>query len=435
VSGWASDYFIYQPEIEDIFNARVAALANVTVHMGYEVEEISQDDAGVDVRAVRFQRDEDGRRVETADRVQVRSRYLIGADGANSFVRQSAGITNSDLGFNEKWAVYDITPHDTLDLAYNDAQVCDPERPRCLWQLGGKRQRFEFMLRPGDDEKRLAQPDGAWELMGLFDVSSEQAALDRAAVYHFRSLVADQWRAGRLLLAGDAAHVMPPFMGQGMISGIRDAISLEWRLDMVLRGAASDRLLDTYQVERAPHVTHIIRQSVAAGESVCIVDPEAARARDEAYRKGQVPPPEPFPALQGGVLADPPDALTGKLAPQGRITHGEQTAIRFDEVYGSGWILLARQGDGDMLDSEEAAFLDALGGRVIEVADAEDADGVYRAFFADHDIAAVLYRPDFRIFGTAATAAEIPGLVHRLRDRLASEGDADRVLRSLGAQA
>jgi 2-polyprenyl-6-methoxyphenol hydroxylase-like FAD-dependent oxidoreductase len=434
VSGWASDYFIYQPDIEDAFSSRVSTLPNVEVFMGYEVDELTQTADAVSITAARFQRDADGNRIATPDRRHVRSRYVIGADGANSYVRRSLGITTTDLGFDEKWAVYDISPFETLPLAYNDAQVCDPQRPRCLWRLGERRQRFEFMLRPGDDEKRLAAADGAWELMGLFDVTPEQATLDRAAVYEFRSLIADQWRVGRVLLAGDAAHLMPPFMGQGMISGIRDAVSLEWRLDLVLSGTASDRLLDSYQVERQPHVTEIIRQSVAAGEAVCIVDPEAARLRDEAFRSGEFPPPAPLPALRGGALADPPDALTGKLAPQGRIEHGGRVA-RFDDVHGSGWILLARADVDVALGPAEEALLRDLGGRVVRVGEAEDIEGDYREFFAVHDVAAILYRPDFRIFGAAPDARDAPSLLVRLRDRLAAIGAVDRTLVGRGAIA
>jgi 2-polyprenyl-6-methoxyphenol hydroxylase-like FAD-dependent oxidoreductase len=434
VSGWASDYFIYQPDIEDAFSARVSALPNVEVLMGYEVEELTQTADAVQITATRFARDADRNRVATADHRHVRSRYVIGADGANSFVRRSVGITTTDLGFDEKWAVYDITPFDSLTLAYNDAQVCDPERPRCLWQLGERRQRFEFMLRPGDDEKRLAEPEGAWELMGLFDVTPDLATLDRAAVYQFRSLVANQWRVGRVLLAGDAAHLMPPFMGQGMISGIRDAISLDWRLDLVLRGLASDRLLDTYQVEREPHVTEIIRQSVAAGEAVCIVDPEAARRRDEAFLSGEFPPPAPLPALRGGVLAEPADALTGTLAPQGRIRHEDRVA-RFDDVHGSGWTLLTRADVDVDIPEPEASFFRDLGGRVVNVDDTQDVDGVYRSYFAEHGVAATLYRPDFRIFGAAVEPAATVELVARLRARLAETGDVDRALVGHGADA
>lgn len=434
VSGWASDYFIYQPDIEDAFSTRVSALPNVEVLMGYEVEGLVQNSDLVEVTATRFERDADRNRVVTGDARTVRSRYLIGADGANSYVRRSVGISTTDLGFDEKWAVYDITPFDSLTLAYNDAQVCDPARPRCLWQLGERRQRFEFMLRPGDDETRLAQEEGAWELMGLFDVTPEQATLDRAAVYQFRSLVANQWRAARVLLAGDAAHLMPPFMGQGMISGIRDAISLEWRLDLVLRGLASERLLDTYQIEREPHVTEIIRQSVAAGEAVCIVDPEAARRRDEAFLSGQFPPPAPLPSLRGGALAEPPDGLTGTLAPQGRILL-DGRVVRFDDALGSGWTLLARPDVDVHLGVPEESLLHGLGGRVVQLSEAQDVDGVYRDFFESHGVVAILYRPDFRIFAAATEPAQTAALVRRLHDRLDEVGDLDPSLSRHGASA
>jgi 2-polyprenyl-6-methoxyphenol hydroxylase-like FAD-dependent oxidoreductase len=423
ISGWASDYFTYQPDIEDAFTARVRALTNVDVNLGYEVQQLTQRNDYVEIAAVRFERDADRPRAETSIRRQVRSRYVVGADGANSFVREKLGAGVLDLGFEEKWAVYDITPFAPLGLSYNDAQICDPERPRCLFKIGDKRQRFEFMLLPGDDEARLATADAAWEMMErYYGVTRDHGKLERKAVFQFRSLVARQWRAGRVVLAGDAAHVMPPFLGQGLISGIRDAASLEWRLDLALRGLASERLLDTYQIEREPHVTEIIRQSIAAGQVACTIDPEAARRRDEAFWSGQVSAPPPFPALRGGALPDPADRLTGTLAPQGRIERGGRRG-RFDDICGSGWTLLTRSATGTHLAGPDAAFFAAIGGRVVSIAETEDIEGTYREFFEINGLAAIVYRPDFRIFGTAAEDAEIPALVSRLRDRLAAVGD------------
>ena len=403
-----------------------AALGIPFLWLGYEaasVQQMTQTGEAVEITAAPFEQDADRRRAEAPARRHVRSRYVVGADGANSLVREKLGRGVTDLGFEEKWAVYDITPFAPLGLKYNDAQICDPERPRCLFRIGDERQRFEFMLLPGDDEARLATADGAWEMMKrYYEVTRDHGDLERTAVFQFRSLVARQWRAGRVLLAGDAAHVMPPFLGQGLISGIRDAASLEWRLDLVLRGLASQRLLDTYQTEREPHVTEIIRQSIAAGEMVCTTDPETARRRDEAFWSGQVPPPPPFPALRGGALADPPDRLTGTLAPQGRIERGGRRG-RFDDICGPGWTLLTRTAAGTHLAAPDAAFFAAIGGHAVLVAGTEDTDSAYRKFFEVNGLAAIVYRPDFRIFGTAAADAEIPALVSRLRDRLAAVGD------------
>jgi hypothetical protein len=278
------------------------------------------------------------------------------------------------------------------------------------------------MVLPGDDQAHLATADGAWEMIGrYFGVTPDQAGLERTAVFQFQSRVARHWRAGRVLLAGDAAHVMPPFLGQGLISGIRDAVSLEWRLDLALRGLASQQLLDTYQIEREPHVTEIIRQSIAAGEVVCITDPEAARRRDEAFWSGQIPESPPFPALRGGALADPADRLTGTLAPQGRLERGGRRG-RFDDIYGSGWTLLTRTATEVHLAGPDAAFFAAIGGRVVSITETEDIEGTYREFFKVNELAAIIYRPDFRIFGTAAEDAEIPALVSRLHDRLSAVG-------------
>ncbi|MFI6095053.1 bifunctional 3-(3-hydroxy-phenyl)propionate/3-hydroxycinnamic acid hydroxylase [Lentzea sp. NPDC051213] len=407
ISGWPSDYIMYQPSIEDALDAAVRALPTVSVHQGWEATAVAQreDHVAVTLR-------------QSENTWTVRCRYLVGADGANSFVRTQLGTTQTDFGFRETWFVCDLEPKVPLDLGFDNGQVCDPARPHCLFQLGTRHRRFEFALLPGEDPERFADPLAAWELLAPYGVTPDKADLVRHAVYTFQAKLAGRWRRDRILLAGDAAHVMPPFMGQGMCSGVRDAKALAWRLDLVLRDRAADALLDSYQVERAPHVATLIQMSVEAGRVSCTFDPEIAAARDEAFRRGQVPPPPPFPHLLGGLLDTEAGGraaeVVGRLAPQGRVRTGGLTG-RFDDLVGHGWTLLLAPGTGCELTEGQADVLDRLDAQVVAIGeDPADVDGYYAGYFARTGLSMILYRPDFYVFGAAEDSAAVGRVVDAL---------------------
>src|SRR5262249_33963339 len=153
-------------------------------------------------------------------------------------------------------------------------------RPTTLVSGGPGRRRWEFMRLPGEDVDELNRVDTAWRLLAPWGVHPDNAELERHTVYRFQARWVDTWRKGRVLLAGDAAHQMPPFAGQGMCSGIRDASNLAWKLDLVLAERAPAALLDTYPSERIPHVAAVIDFSMALGKVICIADAAEAAARD-----------------------------------------------------------------------------------------------------------------------------------------------------------
>ncbi len=189
----------------------------------------------------------------------VTGRWLVGADGANSFVREAGGITRRDLGFQERWLVVDAAPHEMGALAHLPiaSQRCDPARPTTIVQSGPRHRRWEFMLLPDEQPADFEDPDRVWALLEPW-YRPEDGSLTRSAVYEFRSMLAEQMRKGHVLLVGDAAHLTPPFLGQGLCSGLRDAANVAWKLDLVLRGLASEELLDTVDPERQPQNEAII---------------------------------------------------------------------------------------------------------------------------------------------------------------------------------
>jgi hypothetical protein len=349
----------------------------------------------------------------------------VGCDGANSFVRERIGSGWHDLGFHFDWLVVDLLPSDPRWEGPLNWQLCDPARPTTLVSGGPGRRRFEFMRLPHETLDELNRTDTAWRLLERWGLSPANAKLERHAVYTFRARWADRWRNGRVLLAGDAAHQMPPFAGQGMCAGLRDAANLAWKLDLVLRGLASEALLDSYTTERAPHVSAMIQLSVALGRVICVADPAEAAARDRrmiAEARGRAAPIDPaLPPLGPGCFA-PGSPAAGQLFVQDLVRHRGVSGL-FDDVVGRGFALLSPAGDpAAALDAESAAFLAGLGGLTAHVgpgAPVEDLKGGYARWFAKHGAALALVRPDFAVFGTAAALDGARALVRALRAQLA----------------
>ena len=323
-SGWP-DVLFHQPTLEAALRARVGREPSVDVMLGWMVETVSQTVDEVALTA----------RSDRGETTTIRSRYVVGADGANSVVRQQVGVGQADLGFSEYWLVVDIRPFDMTDFAHLPAasQRCDPQRPMTVVGNGTRHRRWEFMLLPGETPDDFTDPARIWQLLG--DVASpDRAELVRHAVYNFRSLIADSLQEGGVFLAGDAAHVMPPFLGEGMCTGIRDANNLAWKLDLVVRDLASPQVLRSYGPERLPFVHRSVHVSVEMGKVSCELDPAAAAGRDAAMRSGEAPPPlPPLPPLPPPmysplIATDPADLLAGGLSVQGNFATGDSDACR-----------------------------------------------------------------------------------------------------------
>ncbi|XVQ06655.1 bifunctional 3-(3-hydroxy-phenyl)propionate/3-hydroxycinnamic acid hydroxylase [Spirillospora sp. CA-255316] len=413
-SGWPDSVSMYQPGIEAALAERGARQATLRVLRGH--------------RAVGLR--------DTGDRVEVAvdgpeggvlsARYVVGCDGANSFVREAAGVTATDLRFFNDWLTCDVTPHEPRAFAPNNLQVCDPARPRTAVSAGPGHRRWEFMRLPGESPEEFGTAENAWRLLALFGIDKGNATLERHAVYTFQARYTDQWRIGRVLLAGDAAHLMPPFAGQGMCSGFRDAANLAWKLDLVLTGRAAEALLDTYTAERRAHVRHAITMSTSLGRVICQTDPAAARDRDDVMigvreRGLAAAQPSAVHPLTEGLLdrdADGgPRAPAGELAPQGRVRLEGREGL-FDDVVGPGFVLLTTEPPGELLDPVHTAALERLGTRIVRLDGACDLDGVYLPYLARTGAVAALVRPDFYLFGAAGDRSGTLALVRALLDGL-----------------
>jgi len=387
-----------QPELEALLQQRAGSLPTLDVQRGVRVTGIEQHDDDVEV-------------VHSAG--AVRASYVAGCDGANSTVRTQLDIGIDDRGFFYDWLIVDVILDEPRVFDPINVQVCDPARPTTAVCGGPGRRRWEFMRLPEEGIEDLNQEARAWELLAAWDVHPGNARLERHAVYTFQARVAQQWQVGRVFLAGDAAHQMPPFAGQGMCSGLRDAMNLAWKLDLVLDGRAAPELLASYDEERRPNASSAVDFSIELGKVICVPDSAEAAARDEAMAAsydGRVSEAPGLPGIASGLIAvDAP--LAGSLFPQ-----GELGGRWFDDVHGVGWRLVTVDPHAADLDKRLVEWLTAIGGAVVGVP--ETATNL-AAWFDAHDVGWALQRPDFHLFGTAADAGGAAALLANLQAQLA----------------
>lgn len=398
------------------------AQPTVSVRRGWEVTGVS-DVPGAPVEiALRSHPGATERRV-------LRARAVIGADGANSVVRTVMDVEQTDLGYFFDWLVVDVVVHDDAPRFDPPAwQLCDPARPTTLVPGGPGRRRWEFMRLPGETRDELDHAERAWELLAPWGVHPGNATLERHAVYTFQARWAHRWRRGRLMIAGDAAHLMPPFAGQGMCAGLRDAMNLGWKLDLVLRGAADETLLDTYDTERLPHVRHFIDLSMALGQVICLTDPDEAAARDarmlaELADPSLAPPPPAPPRLGDGLAAEDNDPAAGHVAIQATVTAPTGEGL-LDDVVGPA-VLLVRDGAAPPGTHHREA-LARLGFAVVTLGPGPapgvvvDDTGAYERWLDELGADAVLVRPDFAVHGTVARGEDPAALIEQFLLRCAA---------------
>jgi 2-polyprenyl-6-methoxyphenol hydroxylase-like FAD-dependent oxidoreductase len=429
ISGWPSSTMFSQPQLEAILDDRVKTLPSVTVYQGWAAEHVEQTQDAVQLQIRKQVVSTSGELLPAEDGLSVRSRYVIGADGANSFLRQHMRTSLTDLGFLFDWLVVDVIPHEQREWNPRNLQVCDPARPTTVVSGGKVHRRWEFMRLPGERVEDLNNAETAWQLLAPWDITPQNATLERHALYTFRARWAESWRDGRFLLAGDAAHLMPPFAGQGMGAGVRDAVNLAWKLDLVLSGQAEESLLDTYTGERLPHVQSTIQFSVDLGRIICISDPEAASMRDEAMiaARQQAAQGEPLPAFPPGPgIFLEGDPVAGHMFMQREVACNGKRGL-FDDVVGRDFCLIGIGGDpARYLTPDDLAFFTSIGGQLVALSSSAeehtdqviDITGAYAEWFAANSCAVVLMRPDFAIYGSAPDLVGAGKIVGSLREQL-----------------
>jgi 3-(3-hydroxy-phenyl)propionate hydroxylase len=390
--GCASNYYFHQPELERTLREGVQRFENVRVCLQHSVLDIQQKTEHASLQVQDSSND---------STYEINARYVVGCDGARSLVRKILGSPMQDLGLHQAWLVFDALLKDNAPpLPDHTVQHCDPARPMTYCNVTGNRRRWEIMMLPDDDPAEIVKPENLWPLVNRW-VQPENAEIERATIYTFHSVIAKGWRTGRLMIAGDAAHQTPPFLGQGMCAALRDASNLAWKLQAVLTGIASDDLLDTYESERAPHVQAFIELAVRLGDIIQTTDPEAAKARDAKFRQGQ---PEifqfPAPVLGHGMVAAGPVPV-GQTFPQPQLSNGQW----LDEAIGNHFAVIALP---ELL--QEVSPQTRAQWKQWQVVSQSAQDESLRAWLDQQSVRAVLVRPDRYILGMVNTSAQLDAL-------------------------
>ena len=342
-----------QPELDRVLREGLERFPNVELTLGSEVTDLDSVDA----------------------------QFVVACDGASSATRRGLGIGLADWGFDQYWLVVDLMFDDDPQLPSVIQQVCDPKRPATYVPSAHGHHRWEFRLLEGENHDQFEEHQRVRELLRPW-IPDDAGEIVRAAPYRFHAVVAERWRDGRFFLAGDAAHQMPPFIGQGMCSGIRDAANLAWKLQSVLKYGAPETLLDTYELERRSHVERCIAMSIEAGLVVSgqVTDfpiPDV----NESERWSRLPP------LTDGVFSLGDDSRIGHQARQPRVLFNG-TELLLDDVGGSDWYLVSR-----------VPYQTGNWCQTVLVEDLTDLDGGLDLLLAGR--AAVLIRPDRYVFGSA----------------------------------
>jgi 3-(3-hydroxy-phenyl)propionate hydroxylase len=439
---WPPTSTFVQPEIERVLREGAAQTGMVDVFLGHRALMFTQDQQNVALTVLD---------VETGRERVMHSRWLLGCDGANSFVRKQLAIELEDLGFDEWWMVVDVRILRPVELPGQSVQYCWPQRPSTFVPGPGNLRRWEIKLLPGEEPETFGRYENVVQQIGRF-VDTSCVEIWRSAVYRFHALLAERWRHGRVFLLGDACHQTPPFLGQGMCAGVRDASNLAWKLAMVMRQQAADALLDSYEQERKPHVRSLVATAKEFGLIIGELDPEAARIRDEQLR-GQLERGEAetirqrfVPNLNTGVIdRDPQARSAGSLFVQPRVRHAgiSGDSVLLDDVLQSRFLIASDSERAQAwLTPESIDLWRRLNGERIVLgtpaqsrerdgaADPDvqffvETDSLFADWMAQQDCSAVVVRPDRYVFGVASNAAQLNRLVSEVGRRVKGERGRD----------
>ncbi len=434
IYGYPTEIHFWQPKLEEVLREAGSRFKDVTVRLGEEAVGFEQDPDSITLSV---------RNSDTGETRSIRAQYIVACDGGRSAMRHLADIHAVGSTDEHPWLVIDAEvkePLDNLDALQLDV---NPQRPSVNYPMPLGHHRWEFMVMPGEDREAMQQEEMVNKLVSKYTDPAKITIL-RKAVYTFHERIAERWREGRLLFAGDAAHMMPPFLGQGLGAGVRDAANLCWKLAMVVKGTADPRVLDTYELERRPHVEAMSEVSARNGKVIQTTNPAVAFLRDSVFKTlNRIPPAheyithmdfKPVPVYEKGLFGKDdegrhhPAAGALFIQPQVQTSTGQQVLL--DEVLGPGFAVLtvgSEVAHDDDHSVRSRSFWASLNTRFIQVLAAGatvdrgaaaapetgvvvDVDGRIHAWFEEHGGEMVVLRPDRYVFGVfppnALAAAE-----------------------------
>ncbi|MBR0897427.1 bifunctional 3-(3-hydroxy-phenyl)propionate/3-hydroxycinnamic acid hydroxylase [Bradyrhizobium tropiciagri] len=425
--GWIPNVTFVQPDLERALRDKLAEYPQADVVLAAAGVALRQDDSAVTLTARR----------ESGEEFSIQARYLVGCDGANSFVRKQLGVGLDDLAFDEWWMVVDTLTSDPAKRPAKSFQYCWPSRPGTFVPGPRDLRRWEIKLLPGEDPEAFGAPDNVVTLLkGFTDMSD--LTIWRSAVYRFHALLGQRWRDRRVLLMGDAVHQTPPFLGQGLCAGVRDAVNLAWKLRLVLRGDADEALLDSYEIERKPHVRAVVASAKEFGKIIGELDPVAAAERDLRLRAelkagtAETVRQKFIPDLVSGLIARD-SVLAGRLFVQPHVRAPDGRTCRLDDLLQPEFVIVTTAAEpmAWLSEASRAAWQRLAGERVVIATSGASADvdgilsvverdGLFADWMRQHGAAAVIVRPDRYVFGAAGNADELNMLVGQLLQNLSA---------------
>ncbi|MBM7119288.1 bifunctional 3-(3-hydroxy-phenyl)propionate/3-hydroxycinnamic acid hydroxylase [Archangium primigenium] len=427
--GYPALRFFSQPFVERVLREGLARFASVTLRLGQQVEAYTQDEDGASVTV---------RDVRDGSESTVRARYVLACDGGRSTLRQLAGIDMVGSTYDEGMvAISLLLPHEPPAVS---RMVCDPYRHVFVARCAGNELRVEVMIREDEKPEDMVQPERVRAFIAPY-VDPDTVTILRAATYVFNRRVAARWRDGRLFLLGDAAHLMPPVLGQGLCSGLRDGANIAWKLAAVLQGHAEPSLLDSYEEERRPHAEAMLEASVNMGRLVLTGSRPVAFMRDRLVRAlDRIPRVhrfirdlefKPRPLILRGFLMG--GGRSHRLSPEGtyfpqpRVALTDGAPVLLDDVLGPGFAVIVRHGVPEASARAAQVLADSLGATCVrlvpprktpaQAGEVTDLGGKLATWFHQHDADIAVLRPDRYLFG-AVRSSHLSWLSVALRQRI-----------------
>jgi len=418
----------YQPDLEHAVRSQVSRLKSVTSLGGFELESLVEESDCV----VASVRDQNGQSHS------VRAQYLVGADGASSRVRAMIGQEFEGQTYAEDWLIVDVMNRHQSAIDHIEF-LCNPQRPTPHMPAPGGRERWEFMLQPGESREELETPESIARLIAPW-INPQELQIERKAVYRFHARCCNKFSKGRVFLAGDAAHITPPFVGQGLVAGLRDGANLAWKLAWVLRGHAAPAILDTYDAERRPHAQAMINLAKLMGRMVMPKNKTAAFLIHGLMRMLALTPAtrryfeqldiKPKNTFKHGLFVQHrrgDKLVRGSLFPQAWVRTLQKQIKLSDDALGDNLALVGFGVDPlSLLTTEQIVSWEKMGGHFLEVRTRGQRSGGSCDFIEDmnHDIlplaakgTLVAVRPD-RIIMHHAPGAEAGSLLQDCRGLL-----------------
>jgi len=437
LNGWPGANMFHQPGLETALRQGLSRHPEVDLRTGWELRTLRAGGGGAEVGLA-----PSGSPPGVCEVLSARA--VLACDGARSTVRRLLGVGLRDRGFDQRWLVVDteaerpLAGRHLLEQVCIE-QVCDARRPATFVPMGGLRYRWEFLLHPGEHEGDV-WADASLEERSAPWTGGVEVRVVRRATYRFHAVSAERWRVGPVFLLGDAAHQMPPFLGQGLCAGIRDAANLTWKLALVGRGLAGDGLLDSYERERRPHVDLVTTLATLLGRVVRARGPGARVLRGAFALAARLPAPlrapleqVPTPGLRPGPLVLGPRGLPGRRAageafPQPTVVAPSHARVLLDDVLGDGFALVGFGVDPVAgLPGRALGLWQRLGATTVRIAEpgrparpfeVDDQSGLLAGWFRRHRAALAVVRPDRYVLAACAPGLALAEITGRVAEAL-----------------